>query len=201
MTDNFKIEKPTEAVSEGAVSERKPVVVDPDWKEKLYSPERLEKYARGEIKLRDLHAISGPEMIYIAEMGYNLFQQGRYKDAKIIYDGLVALDPSIWYFHAALGAIQLEAKEAGLADEEFSLDAALKHLNQALELNPKDIASCVNRAEVYLYQAKILDAVNDLKAAVEMDPEGTNEQGLRARRLAQEMLAAIEREEAKKESK
>jgi len=170
------------------------VTIDPDWKEKLYSPERLEKYVRGEMKLKDLHAISGPEIIYIAEMGYNLFQQGRYKDAKVIYEGLIALDPDIWYFHAALGAIQLEAKEAGLEDEEFSLEFALKHLNRSLELNPQDIASCVNRAEVYLYQAKILEAVNDLKAAVEMDPEGKNEQGLRARRLAQEMLTAIESE-------
>ncbi|MCL2626034.1 MAG: type III secretion protein [Cystobacterineae bacterium] len=169
---------------------------DSDWREKLYTPERYAKYASGEIKLRDLHAISGPEMIYIAEMGYNLFQQGRYKDAKVIYDGLIALDPEIWYFHAALGAIQLEAKEAGLTDEEFSLDAALASLNRSLELNPQDIASCVNRAEVYLYQAKIIEAVNDLKAAVEMDPDGTNEQGIRARRLAQEMLNTIEQETA-----
>ncbi|MCL2314529.1 MAG: hypothetical protein FWC28_04670 [Proteobacteria bacterium] len=189
MTDDSKPAAATEVVSE-----EKTAKVDADWKEKLYTPERFAKYARGEIKLKDLHAISGPEMIYIAEMGYNLFQQGRYKDAKVIYEGLVALDPDIWYFHAALGAIQLEAKEAGLTDEEFNLDTALASLNRSLELNPQDIASCVNRAEVYLYQAKVVEAVNDLKAAVEMDPDGTNEQGIRARRLAQEMLTAIEKE-------
>ena len=171
-------------------------------KKEMDAPERLEKYARGELSAEELGPLSGQEAMYIAEMGYNLFQQGRYKEAKAIYDGLVASNPDIWYFHAALGAIQLEAKEAGFADEEFSLEFAHRNLSRALELNPRDIASCVNRAEVYLYQAKILEAVNDLKRAVEMDPEGTNEQGFRARRLAKEMLAAIEREESKqKENK
>ncbi|MCL2012553.1 MAG: hypothetical protein FWG75_07200 [Cystobacterineae bacterium] len=183
MTDNPKAETP---------AKEKPAPL-------TAPPERLDKYARGEIPLEELQqSITGNEVMYIAEIGYNLFQQGRYKDAKVIYDGLIALNTNVWYFHAALGAIQLEAHEAGFSDEGFSLDAALASLNRALELNPKDIASCVNRAEVYLYQSKIIEAVTDLKAAVEMDPEGKNEQSMRARRLAQEMLKAIEREENKK---
>jgi len=166
--------------------------------ENFETPERLAKYARGELTLQDLRALTHEEVMYLAEMGYHLFQQSRYKDAKGVYEGLAVISPDVGYFHAALGAIQLEAREAGLADEEFSLDLALTHLNRALELNPQDIASCVNRAEVYLYQAKVVEAVNDLKRAVEMDPDGKNEQGNRARRLAREMLAAIEREEGKK---
>ena len=113
-------------------------------------------------------------------MGYQLFEQGRYTQAKTVFQGLCALDTKEGYYRTALGAVYLA---------EDDLENAERALNAAIELNPKEIASFVNRGEVYLRQGKIVEAAQDFKRAVELDPDKKDPVSHRARLLA---AAAVE---------
>ncbi|MBS1149698.1 MAG: Tetratricopeptide repeat protein [Myxococcaceae bacterium] len=160
-----------------------PGQVTPDWEKILYSTDRVQKWLKGELTLQELNAINGPEMLSMAMVGFQLYEQGRLDDAEVIFSGLNALDPRESYYLTALGAVHL-AKE--------DLDMALRCFNQAIKLNNKEIASYVNRGEVHLRQGKILEAAEDFKSAVDLDPKGTDPLTHRARVLAAAALEMIE---------
>ncbi len=161
----------------------KPAEVTPDWEKILYSTDRVQKWLKGELTLQELNAINGPEMLSMAMVGFQLYEQGRLDDAEVIFSGLNALDPRESYYLTALGAVHL-AKE--------DLDMALKCFNQAIKMNDKEIASYVNRGEVHLRQGKILEAAEDFASAVGLDPKGTDPLTHRARVLAAAALEMIE---------
>lgn len=157
--------------------------VTQDWDKVLYAPERVEKWIKGEITLQELNAISGPEMLEMAVIGFSMYEQGRYEEAKVIFHGLCGLDPKEGYYRTALGAVYLAQED---------LDSALGAFNEAITLNDKEIASYVNRGEVYLRQGKIIEAAHDFKAAVDLDPENKDPLSHRARILAAAALETLE---------
>ena len=157
--------------------------VTPDWEKILYAPERVEKWLKGEMTMRQLHAISGPEMLEMAIVGFSMYEQGKYDEAAVIFQGLNALDPYESYYLTALGAVYLAQED---------LEYAMKCFNQAIKLNEKEIASYVNRGEVFLRQGKVLEAAQDFKKAVDLDPEGKDPLTHRARLLAAAALETIE---------
>jgi tetratricopeptide (TPR) repeat protein len=157
--------------------------VTPEWDKVLYAPERVEKWIKGEITLQELNAISGPEMLEMAVIGFTMYEQGRYAEAKVIFQGLSNLDENEGYYRTALGAVHL-------AEED--LDSALKCFDEAIRLNDKEIASFVNRGEVYLRQGKIIEAAHDFKRAVDLDPENKDPLSHRARVLAAAALETLE---------
>lgn len=163
-----------------------------NWEQVLYAPERVERWLKGEMTLQDLNAISGPEMLEMAVIGFSLYEQGKYNEARVIFQGLSTLDPKEGYYRTALGAVYL-AQE--------NLDDAERCFNLAIELNPKEIASYVNRGEVYLRKGKLLPAAYDFKKAVELDPENKDPLSTRARILAAAALETIEQAEAKAQNK
>lgn len=169
-----------DAKGEGEV---KVITTPAEWEKVLFSTERIQKWLRGELTLQELNAINGPEMLSMAMIGFQLYEQGRLDDAEVIFHGLNALDPRESYYLTALGAVYL-AKE--------DLDMALKCFNQAIKLNNKEIASYVNRGEVYLRQGKIVEAAEDFKSAVDLDPKGADPLTHRARVLAAAALEMIE---------
>ena len=84
-----------------------------DWKALLYTEDRVKKWAKGEMTLAELDGISGPEMLEMAVTGFAMYEQGRYREAKVIFDGLAALDPKESYYRTALdhfGADQDKAR-------------------------------------------------------------------------------------------
>ena len=125
----------------------------------------------------------------MAVIGFSLYEQGRYEDAKVIFQGLAMLDPKEGYYRTALGAVYLAQEDIVMAEQCF---------NAAIALNDKEIASFVNRGEVYLRQGKILEAAYDFKKAVELDPEGKDPLTNRARILAAAALETLE--EAQREA-
>lgn len=66
-----------------------------------------------------------------------------------MFEGLVALAPATAYFQSALGALKLRTGQ---------LEAALEHLNIALQSNPQDIPSLTNRGEVLFLLGRALEA-------------------------------------------
>jgi tetratricopeptide (TPR) repeat protein len=175
--DNNKTEKPE---------------VTPNYQQILYTPQRVEKWLKGEINLQQLTAISGPEMLQMAIIGFSMYEQGRYNEAKMIFQGLVSLDPKESYFLTALGAVHLA---------EDDLEGAKKYLDASIKVNPKEIAAFVNRGEVNLRQGNVLEAAQDFTKAVELDPQGKDPLTTRAKVLAAAALETIEAAQKEQQAK
>ncbi len=122
------------------------------------------------------------EMGRIGAMYYN---QGDLEKARTIFEGLVAMDPESSDAQAALGA---------LLTRTLQDDLAMVHLNRALELNDKEIAAYVNRAEVNLRQQRGDAAVADLKRAIALDPQQKNPAANRARAMVMGIHDALQTE-------
>jgi Flp pilus assembly protein TadD len=115
--------------------------------------------------------------------GFELYEQGDYESARLIFEELSEKDPAEAYYRTALGAIFL-------AEDE--LEAALDNFNLALTLNPKDSAALVNRGEVHLRLGNIVEAAQDFARAVDLDPENKDPLTMRARLLAAAALETVE---------
>jgi predicted Zn-dependent protease len=148
-----------------------------------YSAERMEKWVKGEMSLQELTAITTPEMLQMALIGFKMYEQGRYDEAKSIFMGLISLAPDEAYFQLALGSIHLAQDD---------LDGAERYFTTAIRKNPKEITSYVNRGEVYLRQGMLLEAAADLTTAVKLDPTGKDPLTHRARILAAAAVQAVQ---------
>ncbi|MFT3707186.1 MAG: tetratricopeptide repeat protein [Archangium sp.] len=146
----------------------------------------------GKMNLRDFHGINGPEMLQMALIGFRMYEQGKYAEAKTIFGGLITLEPTEAYYHTALGAVFL-------AEEELEL--ARRYFDTAIGLNPKEVAPYVNRGEVNLREGKILEAAEDFAKAVELDPKYEDPLTQRARVLAAAALEMIESSQKAQEGK
>ena len=169
--------------------------VDPPNPIENFTEENFKKFLFGKITWAQLEGMTMEQAYAIAEFGYTMYQQGRYKDARTLFEGLVIGNPYDPYFHAMLGAIYTKLDLHEEAAQEFSI---------AIELDPEDINSYVNRGELLLQHGEFEYAMEDLKAAIDLDPEGKNPASLRARALAAATAAAIkeliERKEAEGQS-
>jgi tetratricopeptide (TPR) repeat protein len=157
--------------------------VTPGWEKILYTEERKQQVVAGKMTLRDYHALSGPEMLNMALIGFRMYEQGKYAEAKTVFSGLIQLDPREAYYCTALGAVYL-------AEEE--LEHARRYFDIAISLDPKELAPYVNRGEVNLREGKILEAAEDFAKAVQLDPDFKDPLTQRARVLAAAALEMIE---------
>ncbi len=117
----------------------------------------IEKWAKGEITLKDIKGYTDEELYAIASQGYTFFLQGKTEPAKTIFEGLVAIDPTNAYYYRGLGVIYLQLKD---------LDKALKQFNYAIRLAPNDMVSYINRAEIYIAMKQFRAAEEDLESAL-----------------------------------
>jgi Flp pilus assembly protein TadD len=126
-------------------------------------------------------ALGAPEGMteIFALLGAQYYDQGRYEDARCMFQGAAALDSSNYYGHAGLGAIALI---------EEDLEGARVHLLRAYSLNAKDPSVCVNLGEVFLRSGGQAEAARYLREAASLDPEHLSPYANRARG----MLSAIE---------
>jgi len=85
--------------------------------------------------------VSTPDLLQQAMQGFQMYEQGRYDEARVIFQELLALDPAEGYYRTALGATCLAVDE---------LDESLVHFNEAIRLNDADTAALINRGEVHL---------------------------------------------------
>jgi tetratricopeptide (TPR) repeat protein len=148
-----------------------------------FTDDNLTKFVLGEITWAELTGLTMQDAYSFAEIAYNLFEQGKYDQAQTVVEGLVISNPYDGYFHSLLGSIYGRKGMHEEAQEEYSI---------ALELNPKDLASYVNRAEILLQHGEIEKALEDLKKAIDLDPKGEEPFGIRARALAQATASILE---------
>ena len=143
------------------------------------SKDQIQEALDGKLPLSE--ALGAPEGIIelFALMGAQYYDQGRYEDARSMFQGAATLDSSNYYGHAGLGAIALI---------EEDLEGARVHLLRAYALNSKDPAVCANLGEVYLRCGETGDAARFLREAASLDPERLSPFANRARG----MLSAID---------
>jgi Flp pilus assembly protein TadD len=137
--------------------------------------QKLEQFGKGELRFTQIFNFDPDQIASLLICGHNFFSEGRLEEAKRIFEGLAVLDPNNPYINNILGAIY-----QGL--EQY--DIAVLRFTRALELFPQDIVSLTNRAEIYLNQGKFLEASEDLRKAIALDPERKNPSANRARLLA-----------------
>lgn len=177
--ENMTAEDVVKAVERGEIEVE---YVDPPNPIDNFTEENFKKFLMGKITWAQLEGMTMEQAYAIAEFGYTMYGQGRYKDARTLFEGLVIGNPYDPYFHAMLGAIYTKLDMHEEAAQEFSI---------AIELDPEDINSYVNRGELLLQHGEFEYAMEDLKAAIDLDPEGKNPASLRARALAAATAAAI----------
>lgn len=153
--------------------------------------DNIAKFIKGEITLAQLQGITLEQAYSMADIGYKLFLQGKYKDAIIIFDGLVALNPYDGYFHSVLGSIYARINEEDKAIREFSVSA---------NLSPHDPQVLVNLGELLLNKGQFEEALTSLKKAVALDSAGANPAVVRAKALITATVALVKELLAKKES-
>ena len=117
----------------------------------------LQQWSQGQVSLKQIVGLSDEELYAIASQGYYLFLQGKTEPARVLFEGLVAIDPRNAYYYRALGAIYWRLKEA---------QKALKQFTYAIRVAPAEISSYVNRAEVYVATQQFGMAHTDLNHAV-----------------------------------
>jgi tetratricopeptide (TPR) repeat protein len=118
--------------------------------------------------------LSKDQLDAIATLGFRFYEQGKTRDAETLFEGLIALDPKLYYGYAGLGAMALR---------EEKLDQAVEHLKQAAALNPKDATVYANLGEALLRQAKLPEAATEFKQALKLDPQQTDPGANRARAI------------------
>lgn len=117
------------------------------------------QWLEGQISLGAAAEWNKDEIRIISEIAYSLAQQGRYSEAVVIFEGLLAIAPATAYFQSALGAINLRLK---------NYSKAIEHLDAALKIESNDVVSLVNRGEAYLLTREIEKARVDLDKALQV---------------------------------
>jgi tetratricopeptide (TPR) repeat protein len=163
-----------------AVKKRQPTVSDTEFAAWLQDPDDGRTLA-------ELSGYSGEDLAGLAEIGYNLLQQGKLEDALTIYQGVYALDPKSHWGASSIGCIYQRMGR----DEE-----ALAMYNEALQIDPNDVHVLANRGELLFRRGRLLEAAEDFKKAIELDPHGKNPAAQRARVIVLAVMELVDQAEA-----
>ncbi|MEW5851079.1 MAG: hypothetical protein AB2A00_19990 [Myxococcota bacterium] len=140
-----------------------------------FDRERLEAFILGRITLGEMEGIGKDLQYEMAKKGFRVLNEGKLDMARGIFRGLLALDPFDSYFHTALGAVLQREGKYPESDEAYS---------HAIQFNPYNSTAFANRGEVRLQLGRVMEAAEDIKKAVALDPKGKDPATLRARVLS-----------------
>jgi len=145
---------------------------------------KLKAFARGEVTWAEVEGMTFEEAKAIAQVGCELAAAGRYEEARVLFEGLVAGNPKDSASRAALGTVYQKLGR---------LQDAITEYSAALERDPQNPVALVNRGELYLRQG-LRQGFTDVANAVEADPHGDTAAGRRARALVKAItLVAVEK--------
>ena len=122
----------------------------------------LQRWADGKATLKEVRGYSDEELYAVAKTAYFFFLQGRIGEARALFQGLYAVNPTDPYFAKALGVIELAAGNAKGAEAAYDV---------AIKLSPSDPGAFVGRAEVKLTLGQKPAAIDDLKKAASIGAE------------------------------
>jgi tetratricopeptide (TPR) repeat protein len=114
------------------------------------------------------------ELLALAAVARQSAEQGRLDDARVLLEGLIAIEPQIAFLRTSLGCVYLKMDRA---------DEALAEFDAALALDEADVAAHAYAGELRLERDDNGMALAHLEAAIALDPEGRNAFANRARTL------------------
>jgi predicted Zn-dependent protease len=94
------------------------------------------------------------DVYLIAERAHALYLQGRYREATVIFEGLVAVAPESSYCREALAALYLLLNEP---------ERALAQLNELLARQPGHVTARARRCEAWLRAGRADEARRDFE--------------------------------------
>lgn len=148
-------------------------------------PEELAaRLVGGEINLAEFAGLTRQTLYAIASVAYHLFNSGKVEQARLIYRGLVAADPLDSVFHCHLAAAHQRLGE---------LDEALEEYTQSLRFNVANQDALAGRGEIHLQRARVPEGIADLRAAIELDPDGKRATTVRARAILIALKEAMDK--------
>jgi len=115
-------------------------------------------------------------------VAYTQLNQGRWNDARVLIEGLLAIDPDNAYLHLLL---------ASTFSHQGQLDDAIVEYSRVIELAPADLSALMNRGEIYLKQGKLVEAAADLKSVIVKDAGQKDPVALRAAFLLEMTSGAL----------
>lgn len=120
----------------------------------------VRRWAEGGQTLKELKGYTSEELHCISQLGYTLFLNGKIRDARIIFEGLVAVDPRNEYYYRALGVVY---------HREGDPERALRQFGHAITVSGRrSVAAYINRAEVHIARRDHGRALADLDAALRL---------------------------------
>ena len=103
------------------------------------------------------------DLILMMEAGYLYLGMQKYQEAKEVFQGVMALAPESEIPVVALGSVYFAQRK---------LDLAIRHYKKALRQNPGSPFAHSYHGEALFFQGKKAAAVEALKEAVGLDPDG-----------------------------
>jgi len=121
----------------------------------------LRRFVRGELTFAQLEGLGEREARKLAHMGHELFRRGRLHDARILFEGMCALNPLDAYPHQILGAI---------AERESRREEAEQHYDLCLRLKVRNPWVLARRGELRLLRDAVGEGIVDLERALDLAP-------------------------------
>ncbi len=159
-------------------------LLSPHPKKVKYVTEMLHAFSTRQISFSELVKLDPKKIQQISEMGFVKLRNGRYKEARKIFEILTFIDHKNYFHHLALGGAYQKLK--------LFVDALFQY-GQVLKLDSKNVNAYVNRGEIYLRMKNYRRAAEDFREAILLDQEGKNKFSNRARSL----VVAIKRSMAR----
>ncbi len=141
--------------------------------------EKLLAFARGEATWAEVEGITAADGARLARTGVELASAGRLREAALVFEAMVEINPKDAGAHAALGTVY---QKLGRTED------AIQAYGAALGRDPKHPVALANRGELLLRLGR-REGFADVAAAVTADPEGRTAAGRRAARLAKAITA------------
>ncbi|MEZ5356686.1 MAG: tetratricopeptide repeat protein [Bryobacteraceae bacterium] len=142
----------------------------------------IERMSAGELPLNAWLGLAPADLETLAGFGAMLLQQGQTAEARKVFAGLIAVDPTAYHGPAGIGALLLR---------ESRLEEAAKWLGRAATCNPPDPAVWANLGETCLRLGEVEQAGAHLRKALALDPSAANPAANRARALIENMATSI----------
>lgn len=123
----------------------------------------LRRFVRGELTFAQLEGVGPDEARKLARLGHELFGRGRLHDARILFEGMCALNPLDAYPHQILGAI---------AERERRREEAERHYDLCLGIHGRNAWVLARRGELRLLRDAFGEGIADLERALDLaEPE------------------------------
>ena len=143
---------------------------------------RVNQWAKGELTWAQVEGLSAEKAKEFQKTACDLVRRGQLKKAKVIFEGLVALNPKDHVSRAALGTVLQKMDR---------MDEAMAAYEEAISTSDTDVVALANRGELRIKKGDVAGGLGDLKRAVEAHPKLTSVSARRAKALATAIIVQV----------